>query len=87
MIPVELAQELEQNQAHLSKLVDIVMAQDKLQCNRDSLLFRDHAGIVMGLEKLLSLRVVLVEAKELFQELEQETRDELIEASQYNLHR
>ena len=27
------------------------------------------------------------EAKELFQELEQETRDELIEASQYNLFR
>jgi hypothetical protein len=27
------------------------------------------------------------EAKELFEELEQETRDELIEASQYNLHR
>ena len=28
-----------------------------------------------------------VEAEELFKELEQETRDELIEASQYNLHR
>jgi len=27
------------------------------------------------------------EAKELFRELEQETRDELIEASQYNLRR
>jgi hypothetical protein len=27
------------------------------------------------------------EAKELFEQLEQETRDELIEASQYNLHR
>ena len=62
MIPVELAQELEQNQAHRLKLADIVMVQDKLQCNRDSLLFRDHVDIVMGLEKLLSLRVVLVEA-------------------------
>ena len=66
MIPAALVQVLEQNQAHLLKLVGIVEVLAKQRCSRDSLQFRDLATSVMGLVKKSSHLVAPAEVKELF---------------------
>ena len=67
MIPVVPVLEQVQNQAPQLKLVGIVGVLVKLQCNKDSLLFRGHVTSATVLVRKLNLLVVLVEVKALFE--------------------
>ena len=66
MIPVAPALEQVQNQVPRLKLVEIAEVLVKRQCNKDSLLFRDHVTNVTVPVRKLNLLVAPVEVKALF---------------------